>query len=82
MGMAVLIYAALMLLPSGTDALASHFGIEGSVNSPSKGFVFIVPCFILAALNHGDVVLIDAKTDSTNQERFVSNQGGGKVWDA
>ena len=79
----MLIYAALMPLPSGTDALASYFGIECSVDSPSKGFVFIVPCFILAALNHADVVLIDAKTDSTNQERFVSNQvGGGKVWDA
>ena len=77
-GMTVLVCAALMSLPSGTDALAGRFGVERSVDPLRTGFMFIIPCFVLVALNDGDVMLINAETDSANQERFVSDRGGAK----
>ena len=77
-GMTVLVCAALMSLPSGTDALASRFGVERLVDPPRTGFMFIIPCFVLVALDDGDVMLIDAETDSANRERFISDRGGAK----
>ena len=78
MGVTVLVCAALTSLPSGTDALASCFGIERSVDPPCTGIVFIIPCFVLVALNDGDVMLINAEADGANRERFVSDRGGAK----